>query len=108
MGAAVYSSYKPVSIQTFYRWQLLALPWSQTLTFEHSLEKKLNAKAAQSILDIRFSTAQWQRLKQLGLNWQQGVFGWYPSCLGSCPQDTNLIRTLYTIKYTLLLNAGLS
>ncbi|NJL81148.1 MAG: hypothetical protein HC917_24425 [Richelia sp. SM2_1_7] len=45
--------------------QLLALAWAQNLTFERQrLLKKLNKILPTPLVDIRFSTARWQRTKK--------------------------------------------
>lgn len=70
VGAAVTAHTRPVSIQRgILSVATSSAAWAQTLTFERQrLLKKLNVQLPSPLVDIRFSTAQWQHPKDSGLN----------------------------------------
>ena len=59
---AAMSHTRPVSISRGVLWVATSSSaWAQTLSFQrHSMLKKLNAQLSSPLVDIRFSTAQWQ------------------------------------------------
>lgn len=69
VGAAVADHTRPVAIQRdIISVATSSAAWAQTLTFERQrILAKLNAKLPSPMLDIRFSTAQWQRPKNSSL-----------------------------------------
>ncbi|MDJ0736696.1 MAG: DciA family protein [Nostocaceae cyanobacterium] len=66
VGAVIANHAQPVSIQRNVLWVATSsAAWAQNLTFERQrLLSKLNALLPTPLVDIRFSTAQWQRLQK--------------------------------------------
>ncbi len=66
VGAAVAAHTCPISIQRDILWVATSsAAWAQTLTFERQrILQKLNPQLPSPLVDIRFSTAQWQRSKE--------------------------------------------
>ena len=90
VGAAVAAHTRPTAIQR----DILSVAtssaaWSQTLTFERQrILEKLNAKLPSPVLDIRFSTAQWQRPKNSSLEPESATRNFWrehPSCFVDAP-----------------------
>lgn len=65
VGAAVTAHTQPLSIQRGVLWVATSsAAWAQTLTFERQrILQKLNVQLPSPLVDIRFSTAGWQRSK---------------------------------------------
>lgn len=99
VGAAVTAHTRPVSIQR----DVLSVAtssaaWAQTLTFERQrILKKLNVHLSSPLVDIRFSTAQWQRSKDSSIDAEQTttiLWREHPSCLVDKPDVSNLSKLL--------------
>lgn len=92
VGAAVAAHTQIISIQRGVLWVATAsAAWAQTLTFERQrLLQKLNPHLPSPLVDIRFSTAQWQRPKDssLATGEQATTSLWceHPSCLVDAPR----------------------
>jgi len=63
VGAAVATHARPISIQRHILWVATSSAvWAQELSFgRQQILERLNARLPSPLLDIRFSTAQWQR-----------------------------------------------
>jgi len=99
VGAIVMAHTRPLSIQ---RSVLVvatsSAAWAQTLTLERQrILEKLNVKLPSPLVDIRFSTAQWQRPKVSNLSAENQtstqLLREHPSRLGDVPRvpETNQI-----------------
>ncbi len=84
VGAVVAAHTQPLSIQReVLRVATSSAAWAQNLTFERQrLLLKLNEKLPTPLVDIRFSTAGWQRPKDTGSKQQTQVSSQHPSYLG--------------------------
>jgi predicted nucleic acid-binding Zn ribbon protein len=93
VGAKIAAHTRPLSVQRdVLRVATSSAAWAQNLTFERQrLLRELNAKLPSPLVDIRFSTAEWHRPKEVGtqpqdIDWQRH----HPSYLGdnvSLPPD---------------------
>lgn len=92
VGAVVAAHTRPVSIQRAVLWVATSsAAWAQTLTFERQrLLKKLNGALPTPLVDIRFSTAGWQRSKDsnpsAGSKASKDLWRFHPSCLVDEPR----------------------
>ena len=91
VGAAVAAHTRPLSIGRGILWVATSsAAWAQTLTFERQrILEKLNPNLPSPLLDIRFSTAQWQRSKDSSpLTSQSRDFLWreHPSRFANTPR----------------------
>lgn len=92
VGAAVATHTRPLSIgRGTLSVATSSAAWAQTLTFERQrILEKLNPKLPSPLVDIRFSTAQWQRqnsspvLQTRGTLWRE-----HPSSFGNVPRVIN-------------------
>ncbi|MFM7364327.1 MAG: DUF721 domain-containing protein [Cuspidothrix sp.] len=68
VGAKVAVETRPVSIQRDVLWVATSsAAWAQNLTFQRkSMLMKLNHHLSVSLVDIRFSTAEWRNLSRMG------------------------------------------
>ncbi len=91
VGAAVAAHTRPLSIQRGVLWVATSsAAWAQTLTFKRQrILEKLNGKLPSPLVDIRFSTAGWQRSKDsspgAGNQATKGLWREHPSCLVDAP-----------------------
>jgi predicted nucleic acid-binding Zn ribbon protein len=99
VGAAVTAQTQPVSIQRgILSVATSSAAWAQTLTFERQrILEKLNVHLPSPLVDIRFSTAQWQRPKDSSLEagnqattdlWRE-----HPSSLVNAPRVPKISET---------------
>jgi predicted nucleic acid-binding Zn ribbon protein len=85
VGSVIASHARPLSIQRDVLWVATSsAAWAQNLTFERQrLLLKLNQKLDTTLVDIRFSTAGWQRPKDSPKHSETALPQNHPSYLGS-------------------------
>ncbi len=92
VGSPITAHTRPLSIQRgVLRVATSSASWAQTLTFERQrILEKLNAQLPSPLVDIRFSTAGWQRSKDSnpGAGNEAATQMWreHPSCLVDAPR----------------------
>lgn len=92
VGAVVATHTRPLSIQRgVLSVATSSAAWAQTLTFERQrILEKLNVKLLSPLVDIRFSTAQWQRPKDSSSTADNQppnqLLREHPSCLVDAPR----------------------
>jgi len=84
VGSVVAAHARPISIQRQVLWVATSsAAWSQNLTFgRQSLLLKLNQRLSEPLVDIRFSTAAWQRSLETGKQLPKALLSEHPSYLG--------------------------
>ncbi len=90
VGKVVATHTQPVSIERDVLWVATSsAAWAQNLTFERQrLLKKLNKVLPTPLVDIRFSTAHWQRTKKKPYRQQSISSREHPSYLGNMSNHT--------------------
>lgn len=92
VGAVVAAHTRPISIQRDVLWVATSsAAWAQNLTFERQrILQKLNSHLPSPLIDIRFSTAQWQSPQDPNLTSNSqaktSLLGEHPSFLGNLPR----------------------
>ncbi len=99
VGAAVTVHTRPLWIQRDVLWVATSsAAWAQTLTFERQrILNKLNGKLPSALIDIRFSTAQWQQPKDSNVTAGNPpatqLLLKHPSCLVDTPSVPETSKT---------------
>ncbi len=108
VGSTIATHTQPVSIQRNVLWVATSsAAWAQNLTFERQrLLSKLNALLPTPLVDIRFSTAGWQRLQNQSQQHNQPQAypstQEHPSYLGEMPKNHGKFLPLPTMLMQLL------
>ena len=92
VGKVIATHTQPISIERDVLWVATSgAAWAQNLTFERqTLLKKLNKILPTPLVDIRFSTARWQRTKKKPFRQQNISSSEHPSYLGNFDRQANL------------------
>ncbi|MEO1374827.1 MAG: DciA family protein [Cyanobacteria bacterium J06635_10] len=95
VGKIVATHTQPISIERDVLWVATSsAAWSQNLTFERQrLLKKLNKILPNPLVDIRFSTARWQRVEKKPLQQQSISSREHPSYLGNSINQHTHVRS---------------
>ncbi|MEA5594241.1 DUF721 domain-containing protein [Rivularia sp. UHCC 0363] len=96
VGKVIATHTQPISIEREVLWVATSgAAWAQNLTFERQkLLKKLNQILPTPLVDIRFSTARWQRTKKKPLRQQNISSAEHPSYLGNIVDRNQNIHSL--------------
>jgi len=106
VGKAIATHTQPISIEREVLWVATnSAAWAQNLTFERQkLLKKLNKILPTPLVDIRFSTARWQRTKKKSFP-QPNISPYeHPSYLGNILDSNQNIRSLPKNAHTAFAN----
>ncbi|BAB74044.1 DUF721 domain-containing protein [Anabaena sp. FACHB-709] len=96
VGSAIASQTQPLSLQRdVLRVATSSAAWAQNLTFSRqTLLLKLNQKLSTPLVDLRFSTAGWQRHPQKGKALPIALHSQHPSYLGDVNEDQGQVTAV--------------
>ncbi|MBF2015108.1 MAG: DUF721 domain-containing protein [Rivularia sp. T60_A2020_040] len=106
VGKVIATHTQPISIEREVLWVATSsAAWAQNLTFERQrLLKKLNKILPTPLVDIRFSTARWQRTKKKSFPQQNISPESHPSYLGNILDSNQNIHSLPKNAHTAFAN----